>query len=142
MKIAPLWKEFNRHSDQVNTVIVHTGQHYDVNMSDSFFRDLELPEPDIYLGAGSGTHADHIHRAGNIMIDSLISFEAKAREADTCDRLSLTPGSYGLITLHRPSNVDEKDSLSRIITTLNDVAQSFDVIFPVHPRTRQKDQTA
>jgi UDP-N-acetylglucosamine 2-epimerase (non-hydrolysing) len=230
MKIAPLWKELRKYPDDFDPLVVHTGQHYDVNMSDSFFNDLELPEPDISLGVGSGTHAEqtagvmlafekicmeqspdmvivvgdvnstlacaitsaklnipvahveaglrswdrtmpeeinrlvtdsisdllftpskdadenllkeghpskHIHRVGNIMIDSLISFEAKARDAGTCDRLSLIPGSYGLITLHRPSNVDEKDSLSNIINTLTDVAQSFDVVFPVHPRTRK-----
>jgi UDP-N-acetylglucosamine 2-epimerase (non-hydrolysing) len=57
MKIAPLWHEMKAHSNFFKPIIVHTGQHYDANMSDLFFRDLELPVPDIYLGVGSGSHA-------------------------------------------------------------------------------------
>jgi len=64
MKAAPLLKEFRKHP-KIRTVLVHTGQHYDHDMSDSFFIELNLPEPDIYLGVGSGTQAV---QTGNIMI--------------------------------------------------------------------------
>ena len=57
MKVAPLMREFARRGN-VETLLVHTGQHYDENMSKVFFHDLELPEPDIYLGVGSGSHAE------------------------------------------------------------------------------------
>jgi UDP-N-acetylglucosamine 2-epimerase (non-hydrolysing) len=58
MKIAPLMKEFARRSDRFEPILVHTGQHYDKAMSDSFFRDLGIPEPDVNLGVGSGSHAE------------------------------------------------------------------------------------
>lgn len=58
MKIAPLMTEFARRSDQFEPILVHTGQHYDKAMSDSFFRDLGIPEPDVNLGVGSGSHAE------------------------------------------------------------------------------------
>lgn len=64
MKAAPLIREFKKRG-KVNPVLVHTGQHYDANMSKIFFEDLELPEPDTYLGVGSGTHAE---QTGKIMI--------------------------------------------------------------------------
>ncbi len=230
MKIAPIWREFQKYPDEFDCMIVHTGQHYDANMSESIFRDLELPEPDIHLGIGSGSHAEqtarvmvafekictdhspdlvvvvgdvnstmacsiasaklnikvahveaglrsqdrtmpeeinrlvtdsisnlllttspdddaallkeghpqkHIHRVGNIMIDSLISVQPKAQKADTCKRLGVTPGSYGLITLHRPSNVDKKESLREITRALCNIGKSMQIVFPVHPRTRK-----
>jgi UDP-N-acetylglucosamine 2-epimerase (non-hydrolysing) len=58
MKIAPLMKEFAKRSGRFEPILVHTGQHYDQAMSDSFFRDLEIPEPDVNLGVGSGSHAE------------------------------------------------------------------------------------
>ncbi|HFE38587.1 MAG TPA: UDP-N-acetylglucosamine 2-epimerase (non-hydrolyzing) [Gammaproteobacteria bacterium] len=64
MKIAPLYHELTRH-EWANPVIVHTGQHYDINMSDAFFSDLNLPDPHIHLGAGSGSHAE---QTGRVMI--------------------------------------------------------------------------
>jgi len=54
MKIKPLYEEFKKR--KISQVLVHTGQHYDENMSKVFFEDLELPKPDIFLGVGSGTH--------------------------------------------------------------------------------------
>ena len=57
MKVAPLARAFTQYGD-VRHMIVHTGQHYDAAMSDVFFRDLEIPEPDIFLGVGSGSHAE------------------------------------------------------------------------------------
>ncbi|MCU0615441.1 MAG: UDP-N-acetyl glucosamine 2-epimerase [Desulfobacterales bacterium] len=64
MKIAPLYHALKK-EDWVDQVIVHTGQHYDINMSDAFFNDLELPDPHIHLGIGSGSHAE---QTGNVMI--------------------------------------------------------------------------
>ena len=64
MKIAPLYHALKKEK-WADTIIVHTGQHYDLNMSDVFFKDLNLPEPDIHLGVGSGTHAE---QTGQVMI--------------------------------------------------------------------------
>jgi len=64
MKIAPLYHALKKET-WADPVIVHTGQHYDLNMSDVFFQDLELPEPDIHLGVGSGTHAE---QTGQVMM--------------------------------------------------------------------------
>lgn len=58
MKIAPIYREMKNHSDNFEPIVVHTGQHYDTNMSDLFFRDLDLPAPEGYLGIGSGSHAE------------------------------------------------------------------------------------
>ncbi|MBP7507595.1 MAG: UDP-N-acetylglucosamine 2-epimerase (non-hydrolyzing) [Prolixibacteraceae bacterium] len=60
MKMAPLIEEMAKHPKKISQVLVHTGQHYDNNMSDQFFKDLELPEPDIFLGIGSGSHAEQV----------------------------------------------------------------------------------
>jgi UDP-N-acetylglucosamine 2-epimerase (non-hydrolysing) len=57
MKVAPIVEEMKRREREFAPLVVHTGQHYDAGMSEAFFRDLELPEPDVYLGVGSGTHA-------------------------------------------------------------------------------------
>ncbi|HIE06128.1 MAG TPA: UDP-N-acetylglucosamine 2-epimerase (non-hydrolyzing) [bacterium (Candidatus Stahlbacteria)] len=66
MKIAPIWEEMTRCPDKFDPIIVHTGQHYDYEMSEVFFKDLELPAPDIYLGVGSGTHAE---QSAKIMLE-------------------------------------------------------------------------
>jgi UDP-N-acetylglucosamine 2-epimerase (non-hydrolysing) len=58
MKVAPLYQEFQKCSETFNPMLIHSGQHYDKNMSDAFFKDLNLPEPDRFLGVGSGTHAE------------------------------------------------------------------------------------
>ena len=64
MKIAPLYHALKKEA-WVDPVIVHTGQHYDINMSDAFFKDLDLPDPHIHLGIGSGSHAE---QTGQVMI--------------------------------------------------------------------------
>lgn len=228
MKVAPLWRALDARSDVFRPVLVHTGQHYDRNMSDVFFEDLGLPKPDVHLGVGGGSHAeqtagvmvkfeelclrekpdlvmvvgdvnatmattvvaaklhipvahveaglrsrdmtmpeeinrlmtdvvadllltpspdadanlrregvaDHrIHCVGNIMIDSLVRSVEKARGLDTHRRLGLEPGLYGVVTLHRPSNVDDPQNLTRILEVL--VAAGLPLVFPVHPRTRK-----
>jgi len=234
MKIAPIYREMKNHSNNFEPIMVHTGQHYDTNMSDLFFRDLDLPDPEGYLGIGSGSHAEqtagimlafekfclskspdmvvvvgdvnstmacaiaavklnipvahveaglrsgdrsmpeeinrlvadsisdvlftpsadadknllreghspgHIFRVGNIMIDSLEFIRPKVEHAKTCDRLGTVPGTYGLVTLHRPSNVDIKKTIERIIAIFQKVSESIRIIFPVHPRTRKNLET-
>ena len=73
MKIAPIIRAIKKHNRSnndfrvtINEILVHTGQHYDYEMSKVFFEDLELPEPDIYLGVGSGTHAE---QTGRVMLE-------------------------------------------------------------------------
>lgn len=229
MKIAPLYHALKR-EEWAEPVIVHTGQHYDPNMSDAFFTDLLLPKPDIYLDVQSGTHAEQTgkvmiayekilveHRpylvivvgdvnstmaatiaaaklgikvahleaglrsydrdmpeeinrlvtdvladilwtpsrdgsenllregispekivlVGNIMIDSLEMMRKKIEAHDIYKEYGLEQRNYGVVTLHRPSNVDGPDQLKKICTVLMQVAEDLPVIFPVHPRTRK-----
>jgi UDP-N-acetylglucosamine 2-epimerase (non-hydrolysing) len=232
MKVAPLWHALS--ADRAfATRLVHTGQHYDPNMSDAFFRDLGLPDPHHHLGVGSGSHAEQtarvmmayepvaaaerpaftivvgdvnstaacamvcakllipvvhleaglrsndrtmpeetnrlvtdvladllwtpspdadenlrregvaperIERVGNIMIDSY-ELQRTTIEADgSYARLGLAPRGYGVVTLHRPSNVDDRATLASLVTQLKDVAARLPLFFPVHPRTRKQLQ--
>jgi UDP-N-acetylglucosamine 2-epimerase (non-hydrolysing) len=228
MKVAPLLRLLGA-SQSYETVLVHTGQHYDEGLSGHFFRDLELPAPDYYLGVGSSSHAQQtaevmkrfepvvkleqpdavvvvgdvnstmaaaivavklgvavfhveaglrsfdrsmpeeinrivtdvlsdvllvtessgrtnlrnegvpehrIHLVGNLMIDSLLHRLSAARDSDVLDRLSIVRQSYGLLTLHRPSNVDHKTHLQEILEAVSEISNTVPLIFPVHPRTR------
>lgn len=239
MKIAPLYHALKKEA-WADPVIVHTGQHYDINMSDAFFKDLELPDSHIHLGIGSGSHAEQtgrvmiayetvlqgerpelvvvvgdvnstmactiaaskinyatpltglnrpvvahleaglrsndrsmpeeinrlvtdaladllwtpsadavenllnegvprekINNVGNIMIDSLEMMRPKIEAARAISELGLTKGNYGLITLHRPSNVDSSENLSTICRMLVGASQKTPLVFPIHPRTRK-----
>jgi UDP-N-acetylglucosamine 2-epimerase (non-hydrolysing) len=229
MKMAPLVRCLRERG--VDQTLVHTGQHYDDNMSKVFFDDLQMPAPDLYLGVGSGTHAEQtarimvefekvctaerpdlvvvvgdvnstlacsvvsaklwipvahveaglrsfdlrmpeeinrivtdrlseilltpspdgdenlrregvpeerIHRVGNIMIDSLVANLERAEGSDVLDRLALGPRGYGVVTLHRPSNVDEPATLLRIMGALHEIAEELPVIFSCHPRTAER----
>ena len=229
MKIAPLYHAL-RGTDWAEPVIVHTGQHYDLNMSDVFFQELGLPEPNIHLGVGSGTHAEQtgkimisyekvlltqppdlvvvagdvnstvaatlaavklgvktahleaglrsfdrtmpeeinrvvtdaladllwtpspdgdenllregvgkekIQRVGNIMIDSLEMMRPGVEQEKAYMAYDVRPGEYGLVTLHRPANVDKEDVLGEIVSGLCKAAERLPLIFPVHPRTRK-----
>src|SRR5688572_6153914 len=230
MKIAPLYHALKK-QERWAPRIVHTGQHYDANMSDAFFVDLGLPKPHVHLGVGSGGHgeqtgrvmieyekvclasrpgwivvvgdvnstlacalvaakllipvahleaglrsgdrrmpeeinrlatdaicdllwtpsadgdehleregvaAEKIERVGNIMIDSFELLAPKIRSAGMADRFGLTRGNYGVVTLHRPSNVDDAKQLAAIVDRLIDIAREMPLVFPVHPRTRQR----
>ncbi len=223
MKIAPIYHELKKHK-QFLPLIVHTGQHYDKDMSDIFFRDLKLPKPDIYLGVGSASHAvqtarimeafepvclkekpdlvmvvgdvnstiacamtavklgikvahveaglrsfdrtmpEEINRlltdqisdylfttckdadknlmregiskqkiffVGNVMIDSLEKVIARIKR----NKNAKIKQPYVLVTLHRPSNVDDKKTLLGIMSALRQISKIVPVIFPVHPRT-------
>ena len=230
MKVAPLHRAMKR-SGQIHSMIVHTGQHYDERMSDIFFRQLEMPEPDIYLGVGSGSHAqqtakimtefekvildekpdlvvvvgdvnstlacsivavkEHVSVAhveaglrsgdrrmpeeinriltdsisdflfvteqsginnlksegvpdekvffvGNVMIDALVQFREKAAGTTILRELGLSQGSYVLMTMHRPANVDRKNGLVALLETLERLAGNHQIVFPIHPRTRHR----
>ena len=229
MKIAPVVRELKRRG--LPQRLVHTGQHYDAAMSKVFFEDLQMPEPDLYLGVGSGTHAqqtarvltaieeeclehrpdmlvvggdvnstvaaamaaaklgipvahveaglrsfdrempeelnrvvtDHlsevlltseesgkrnlaregvapgrIHFVGNCMVDSLFQHCDRAIAARPWEHYGIERGSYALLTLHRPSNVDSDTRLAELIEFATQIAGSLPVIFPMHPRTRQR----
>jgi UDP-N-acetylglucosamine 2-epimerase (non-hydrolysing) len=227
MKVAPLHRAFMSCAD-IESKIVHTGQHYDARMSDVFFNQLELPKPDYFLGVGGGSHtqqiakimvefeqvmlaekpdvvlvvgdvnstiacamvavkehipvvhveaglrsgdrrmpeeinriltdsisddlfvteqsgldnlekenvsADKVHFVGNVMIDSLVHYRQKAATLDLLSSLQVAPKSYVLMTMHRPSNVDEEEGLRNILTIVKNTAARRKVLFPVHPRT-------
>lgn len=240
MKIAPLYHALKAEA-WANPVIVHTGQHYDINMSDNFFTDLKLPEPDIHLEVGSGTHAEQtgrvmiayeeilkketpeltvvvgdvnstiacamacaklhypadskishsrtkiahleaglrsfdrdmpeeinriltdtiadvlwtpsidgdenlknegvspekIVRIGNIMIDSLEMMRETIELQNVCEEFKLTKSEYAVVTLHRPSNVDNPVKLKEICTMLNEISELIPIVFPLHPRTKK-----
>src|SRR5438093_6371382 len=227
MKAAPVVAALRDHG--VRQTIVHTGQHYDAFMSDVFFQQLGIPEPDVNLAVGSGSHAAQtaeimtrfetvvlerkpdlvlvygdvnstvaatlvcaklnvrighveaglrsgdrtmpeevnrlvtdqlsdllftpsedgdrnllregveatkIYRVGNVMIDTLIKLLPAARQVRRDDGVFDAP--YALVTLHRPSNVDDPEMLRTLIHTLNEISRDITVVFPVHPRTRKR----
>ncbi|HEY8154722.1 MAG TPA: UDP-N-acetylglucosamine 2-epimerase (non-hydrolyzing) [Myxococcota bacterium] len=233
MKVAPLMEAFAARPE-IEALLVHTGQHYDANMSDLFFRQLGIPEPDLNLGVGSGSHAvqtaeimkgfepvllEHrpdavlvvgdvnstiacglvavklgiqlvhveaglrsfdrsmpeeinriltdaisdllfcteesgpknlrregiadakIHLVGNVMIDTLMKHRARAEASGILRELGLEPSGYAVLTLHRPSNVDDPEALAGILGALEEVARDMPLVFPAHPRTREKLRT-
>ncbi|MGD8856441.1 MAG: UDP-N-acetylglucosamine 2-epimerase (non-hydrolyzing) [Chloroflexota bacterium] len=235
MKVAPVLKGLSKH-DQMTQLLVHTGQHYDRNMSEIFFNQLDLPEPDINLDVGSGSHtvqiaqimvrfekvlvehdpnlvlvygdvnstiaavlvcaklnieighieaglrsfdrtmpeeinriltdqiatilftpsqdaddnllrevitSDKIHLVGNVMIDTLVRLLPAATSywPGLAAQYGLSEGAFGLVTLHRPSNVDVWMALKILLGTLDDISQAIPLVFPVHPRTRQHMNT-
>jgi len=234
MKIAPIVAELERHRSRglpIENLLVHTGQHYDEELSAVFFNDLGLPQPDIYLGVGSGTHAeqtgkvmiefervclqkrpdlvivvgdvnstlacalvaakqctllahveaglrsfdrtmpeeinrmltDHladflfthseeanenlrregieesrIYFVGNVMIDTLLRHKARAEASQIRAKFGLVGREYGLLTLHRPSNVDYEITFRSILNAIAVLQNRIPVVFPIHPRTRKK----
>jgi UDP-N-acetylglucosamine 2-epimerase (non-hydrolysing) len=233
MKVAPLMREYGRHA-RIESLLVHTGQHYDEAMSDLFFRDLGIREPDINLEVGSASHAvqtaeimkafepvvlEHrpdavlvvgdvnstiacglvavklgvklihveaglrsfdrtmpeeinriltdsisdllfcseqagvdnllaegvpsskIHMAGQVMIDTLLYHIERARQSTIVDDLQrqgrLNGNGFAVLTLHRPSNVDDPVIFGRILDALDVIQKDMPILFPVHPRTRK-----
>jgi len=237
IKIAPLLREMKKHPG-FQPLLVHTGQHYSEEMSALFFKQLDLPEPDMNLGVGSASHAvqtarimeafekvclqekpgavlvvgdvnstaactlvaaklgitaihyeaglrsrdrtmpeeinrlvtdaisdillttsvdagqnllaeghsqDKIFLVGNLMIDSLVEHLKKAGQTET--RLETVMGTeislgkdffaqqYGLLTFHRPGNVDDRENLARLLDTWIDISTRIPLVFPIHPRT-------
>jgi len=233
IKIAPLIREMQKYSNLI-PLLVHTGQHYDASLAGQFFQDLHIPEPNVFLDVGSGSHAyqtaevmkriepvcaetqpdmvvvvgdvnstlaaaltasklqipvahveaglrsfdrtmpeeinrmvtdavsDYlfvseesgvlnlrregveeckIHFVGNVMIDSLVAARQSWSRSSIHEKLRVRKGSYGVITLHRPSNVDDPIVLRGLIKALGHVSRSLPLIFPVHPRTRNHLET-
>ena len=89
-----------------------------------------------------GISEDKIFFVGNVMIDTLLRSRDKAAQSDVLERLNLEPGSYGVVTLHRPSNVDDPDRLKNLLQALATLTERLPLVFPVHPRTRQKMEGA
>jgi UDP-N-acetylglucosamine 2-epimerase (non-hydrolysing) len=85
-----------------------------------------------------GIPSEHIYFVGNVMIDTLLKHRAKAAHSDILTRLQVRAQSYGLVTIHRPSNVDCPRTLEAIIGALHELARSLPILFPCHPRTREK----
>ena len=230
MKVGPVYFELKKHS-RYTPLLIHTGQHYDKNLSEIFFTQLGFPKPDVYLGVGSGTHGvqtakimiafeqfllqekpdlvlvagdvnstvacaidavklhipvahleaglrsydrrmpeeinriqtdcissmlltpsqdadenliregiskDKIFLVGNAMIDSLMQHEKKAELSTKMNDLGLKKHSYALITLHRPSNVDDRENLEIILDAFAEIAEKIPLVFPMHPRTRKQ----
>lgn len=228
MKIAPIMREMAKFPSEFEQILVHTGQHYDANMSQVFFDELDLPRPEVNLGVGSGSHAwqtaqvmqkfepvlmdykpdwvlvpgdvnstiacalvaaklgvrvahveaglrsfdrtmpeeinrlltdqisdllltpsrdadenllregiapEKIRFVGNVMIDTLVRLLPKAEVRWPSLRQKYHLDRYILVTLHRPLNVDEPETLAEIMTALTEVSRQIRVLFPVHPRT-------
>ena len=230
MKVAPLWHALRASGDYA-PVLIHTGQHYDPNMSAAVLADLRLPDPDVHLGIGSGSHAeqtgkvliaygevaaahrpdwlvvvgdvnstvacalagtklgiktvhleaglrsrdrrmpeelnrlatdvlcdvlwtpspdadrnlraegipaDRITRVGNIMLDSFEMSRSEIEASAMPASLGLVRGEYAVVTLHRPSNVDDPVQLRRLADALAELQKRLQIVFPVHPRTAQR----
>jgi UDP-N-acetylglucosamine 2-epimerase (non-hydrolysing) len=230
MKIAPLMDAISKRPS-ICPVLVHTGQHYDEKMSRLIFRELQIPEPDVNLEVGSGSHAvqtaeimirfepillehkpdfvlvvgdvnstiacglvaaklgirlihveaglrsfdrsmpeeinriltdsisdllfcsedsgvrnlrnegvteEKIHLVGNVMIDTLLHHKKKAEKSPILDILKLQGKGYAVVTLHRPANVDDPAVLGKIVSVLQTIGRDMPVVFPIHPRTRQR----
>jgi len=234
IKIAPVHRAFQPYKDKIKHLICHTGQHFDKNMSDVFFKELKIPQPDYNLGISGGSHAvqtaqimiefekvlikekpdlvivpgdvnstlaaslvatklsipvahvesglrsfdrsmpeeinriltdiiadllfvsesrgiinlshegideKHVFLVGNVMIDSLVNYLPLINKINIAESFKLKPGHYTLVTLHRPSNVDDTEKLKNYLDILNRIAAIQPVIFPVHPRTRANIDT-
>jgi UDP-N-acetylglucosamine 2-epimerase (non-hydrolysing) len=234
MKIAPLMRAFEGNGG-FDTLLVHTGQHYDENMSRLFFDELNIPKPDINLEVGSGSHAyqtaeimkrfepivlehrpdyvlvvgdvnstiatglvaiklgiklihveaglrsfdmtmpeeinriltdrisdllfvteqsgvdnllkegvnsNKVHLVGNVMIDTLLSNREKAEESSILKKLDLVGKKYAVITIHRPSNVDDTKMLGEILASFEEIQKDIKLVFPIHPRTRNNIKEA
>ncbi len=98
---------------------------------------LFAPAPDAVDNlAREGYRPDQIHLVGNVMVDTLLANLARARDGQTLTRLGLAAGGYGVVTLHRPANVDDPEVLTRLLWALGEIAADCPLVFPVHPRTR------
>jgi len=231
MKIAPLWHSLRRCGKEFDVAIIHTGQHYDDEMSDVFLRQFGLPRPSHLLGVGSASHAQqtaavmvayenvcmltrpdwvvvvgdvnstmaaaivakklvlpvahleaglrsfdrtmpeeinrivtdsiadllwtpspdadanlaregihesNIERVGNIMIDAFEMLRPNIEAIDWPHKQGLANKMYGVVTLHRPANVDDPARLASLVTALERIAANIALVLPLHPRTRER----
>jgi UDP-N-acetylglucosamine 2-epimerase (non-hydrolysing) len=98
---------------------------------------LLAPSPDAVDNLRSEGYADErVHLVGNVMVDTLLSNLERARTRPILDEIGVKAGEYGLVTLHRPANVDDPEVLHRLMTALERVAERCPLVFPIHPRTR------
>lgn len=228
IKITQFEKEFDRYPEEFEYILVHTGQHYDFNMSDVFFQQLAIKKPNYFLGIPAGTPTfqmgmilielekvlliekpnfvvvvgdvnstfaaafaaykqeikiihlesglrsddrtmpEEINRiltdeisdlfliteqsgldnlrkfgksekqlkfVGNTMIDTLVAYDCQIDQSDILSKLNVSTSNFALVTIHRPSNVDEEKNLLLTIEVLEKVAEKLPVVFPIHPRT-------
>jgi len=91
--------------------------------------------------AREGIPAERVHFVGNVMIDTLFRCRERAQQSAILASLGLSAGQYAVLTLHRPSNVDDTHSLERMLAAIERIQADLPVVFPVHPRTRQRLQT-
>lgn len=110
-------------------------------ISDLLFITEESAERNL---AREGIPAEKIFFVGNVMIDTLLAHKGKAESSTIRSRLGLDPSAcrYALVTLHRPSNVDDPVTLKSLLGALAEVAARFRVVFPIHPRTRRRIEEA
>ncbi len=100
---------------------------------------LFAPSPDAVDNLrAEGYRADQIHLVGNVMIDTLLSNLGRAKGRPILDELGLSPKGYGVVTLHRPANVDDSDQLASLISGLERVAELCPLVLPAHPRARER----
>lgn len=104
-------------------------------ISDYLFTTDRLAEDNL---AKEGIGREKVYFVGNVMIDTLLSNREKAGQSNILGELSLEASGYAVLTLHRPGNVDCQETLKKILATLSEISESIPIIFPVHPRTRQK----
>lgn len=114
--------------EEINRLITDIVSDYLFVSEPSGIRNLRL----------EGIPDSRVFFVGNVMIDSLMRFRPRALESDIVERLGVGRKQYALVTLHRPSNVDEPQQLRRMTELLNDVSKHLPVVFPIHPRTRQR----
>jgi UDP-N-acetylglucosamine 2-epimerase (non-hydrolysing) len=91
--------------------------------------------------AREGVDAANVHFVGNVMIDTLMRHRDKARSSVSLQSFGVQPGQFGLLTLHRPSNVDCKDTLTGILAALEVAQRKLPIVFPIHPRTQKNLET-
>src|SRR2546422_201233 len=148
MKVAPIVDAMKRREREFTPLIVHTGQHYDSLMSDAFFHDLELPAPDVHLGVGSASHAAQtaavMERFEPVVLREKPDWVLVVGDVNStlacalvCSKLGVAGKDYAVLTLHRPANVDDRETFARILRGLEEIATRLPIVFPVHPRTKK-----
>ena len=111
-------------------------------VTDSISSFLFCSEPSAVINLGNeGRFGDEVHHVGNVMIDTLLVNLPKAKALPTLSEMDLEPGGYGVMTLHRPSNVDDPKTFSRILGIVDEVQKQYPIVFPIHPRTRKNAET-
>jgi len=108
-------------------------------MTDAVADMLLVSEPDGAENLRAEGHPEsRIHLVGNVMIDTLLSQLKAARSLDELEPLGISPDHYSVVTLHRPSNVDQRETLSSLVDVMIDLSTRLPVVFPIHPRTAAK----